>query len=246
MKTFARTASRLALAVGLAAALPAAAHAEDAKEAPKWDVAAPPGMKVREVPIAVEEGTWMNLDVSPDGRTLVFDLLGDIYTLPISGGAPTRISEGLPYETQPRFSPDGRRIAFTSDRGGGDNIWIMNRDGSDKRQLTQESFRLMNQPSWSPDGQYIVAKKHFTPSARSARARSGCTTSPAGTGFCWSSAPANSTRRNWASRSSPPMVATSISRGTPRRARSSSTPRTAIPSSSPSTATTFRPARPSA
>ncbi|MCA6287036.1 MAG: PD40 domain-containing protein, partial [Phenylobacterium sp.] len=162
MKTFARTASRLALAVGLAAALPAAAHAEDAKEAPKWDVAAPPGMKVREVPIAVEEGTWMNLDVSPDGRTLVFDLLGDIYTLPISGGAPTRISEGLPYETQPRFSPDGRRIAFTSDRGGGDNIWIMNRDGSDKRQLTQESFRLMNQPSWSPDGQYIVAKKHFT------------------------------------------------------------------------------------
>jgi Tol biopolymer transport system component len=104
----------------------------------------------------------MNLDVSPDGRTLVFDLLGDIYTLPIAGGTPTRISEGLPYETQPRFSPDGKRIAFTSDRGGGDNIWIMNRDGSDKRQLTQESFRLMNQPSWSPDGQYIVAKKHFT------------------------------------------------------------------------------------
>ena len=162
MKTFARTVSHLALAVGLAAVLPAAAHAQDAKEAPKWDVAAPPGMKVREVPIAVEEGTWMNLDVSPDGRTLVFDLLGDIYTLPIDGGVPTRISEGLPYETQPRFSPDGRRIAFTSDRGGGDNIWIMNRDGSDKRQLTQESFRLLNQPSWSPDGQYIVAKKHFT------------------------------------------------------------------------------------
>jgi len=104
----------------------------------------------------------MNLDVSPDGRTLAFDLLGDIYTLPITGGTPTRISEGLPYETQPRFSPDGRRIAFTSDRGGGDNIWIMNRDGSDKRQLTQESFRLMNQPSWSPDGRYIIAKKHFT------------------------------------------------------------------------------------
>ena len=162
MKTFARTASRLALAVGLIAAVPAAAYAQDAKEAPSWDVAAPPGMKVREVPITVEEGTWMNLDVSPDGRTLVFDLLGDIYTLPIAGGTPTRISEGLPYETQPRFSPDGKRIAFTSDRGGGDNIWIMNRDGSDKRQLTQESFRLMNQPSWSPDGQYIVAKKHFT------------------------------------------------------------------------------------
>ncbi|MCA6282841.1 MAG: PD40 domain-containing protein, partial [Phenylobacterium sp.] len=162
MKTLARTASRMALVLGLAAALPAAASAQDSKDAPKWDVAAPPGMKVRQVPISVDEGTWMNLDVSPDGRTLAFDLLGDIYTLPITGGTPTRISEGLPYETQPRFSPDGRRIAFTSDRGGGDNIWIMNRDGSDKRQLTQESFRLMNQPSWSPDGRYIIAKKHFT------------------------------------------------------------------------------------
>lgn len=161
MMTVARTASRLALALSLAA-LPAAALADDAKEAPKWDVAAPPGMKVREVPIKVEEGTWMNLDVSPDGQTVAFDLLGDIYTMPITGGTPTRIAEGLPYETQPRFSPDGKRIAFTSDRGGGDNIWIMNRDGSDKRQLTNESFRLLNQPSWSPDGQFIVAKKHFT------------------------------------------------------------------------------------
>lgn len=156
-----RAASRLALGLALAAgAQPALA--EDAKEAPKWDVSAPPGMTVRQVPIAVEEGTWMNLDVSPDGQTIAFDLLGDIYTMPISGGTPTRIAEGLAYETQPRFSPDGKRIAFTSDRGGGDNIWIMNRDGSDKRQLTTENFRLMNQASWSPDGQYIVAKKHFT------------------------------------------------------------------------------------
>jgi len=161
MKTVARTASRLAIALGLAA-LPAAGMAQDGKDAPKWDVSAPPGMTVREVPIQVEEGTWMNLDVSPDGQTVAFDLLGDIYTMPITGGTPTRIAEGLAYETQPRFSPDGKRIAFTSDRGGGDNIWIMNRDGSDKRQLTTESFRLLNQPSWSPDGQYIVAKKHFT------------------------------------------------------------------------------------
>lgn len=162
MLTVARTASRLALALGLATALPVAALAEEAKDTAKWDVSAPPGMTVREVPIQVEEGTWMNLDVSPDGQTLAFDLLGDIYTMPISGGTPTRIASGLPYETQPRFSPDGKRIAFTSDRGGGDNIWIMNRDGSDKRQLTNESFRLLNQPSWSPDGQFIVAKKHFT------------------------------------------------------------------------------------
>ncbi|MFL6863071.1 MAG: amidohydrolase family protein [Allosphingosinicella sp.] len=128
----------------------------------KWDVNAPPGMQTRQIRIDTAEGSWMNVDVSPDGRTIAFDLLGDIYTMPIAGGTPRRIAEGLAYEQQPRFSPDGRRIAFVSDRGGGDNIWIMNADGSDKRQLTREDFRLLNQPSWSPDGRFIVAKKHFT------------------------------------------------------------------------------------
>ncbi|HEU0099963.1 MAG TPA: amidohydrolase family protein [Allosphingosinicella sp.] len=128
----------------------------------KWNVNAPPGMTTRQVRIDVDEGTWMNVDVSRDGRTIAFDLLGDIYTMPVSGGTPTRIAEGLAFEHQPRFSPDGRRIAFTSDRGGGDNIWIMNADGSDKRQLTKEDFRLLNQPTWSPDGRFIAAKKHFT------------------------------------------------------------------------------------
>ena len=132
------------------------------KPAPKWDVNAPLHTTLRQVPIRAEEGTWMDLDVSPDGRTLAFTLLGDIYTMPIAGGTPTRIAEGLAWEVHPRFSPDGRRIAFTSDRAGGDNIWVMNADGSDKRQVTKEDFRLLNQPSWSPDGEYIVAKKHFT------------------------------------------------------------------------------------
>lgn len=141
-------------------ATPSSAAQEDDKH--KWDVSAPPGLKTRQVGIDVTEGSWMNLDVSPDGKLVAFDLLGDIYTLPITGGTPARIAQGLPYETQPRFSPDGKRIAFTSDRGGGDNIWIMNVDGSDKRQVTKEDFRLLNQPSWSPDGRFIVAKKHFT------------------------------------------------------------------------------------
>lgn len=154
--------TRTALLLGIAAFAAVPLHAQTDKDKPKWDVAAPPGMKIREITLDVSEGTWMNVDVSPDGRTIAFDMLGDIYTMPITGGTPVRIADGLPYETQPRFSPDGRRIAFTSDRGGGDNIWIMNADGSDKRQLTKEDFRLLNQPTWSPDGHYIVAKKHFT------------------------------------------------------------------------------------
>jgi hypothetical protein len=151
------SASRIALASVFAmAAFPAKAEDE------KWDVNAPPGMTTREIPIAVDEGSWMNVDVSPDGKSVAFDLLGDIYTMPITGGTPTRVADGLAYEVQPRFSPDGKRISFTSDRGGGDNIWMMAADGNDKRQLTKEDFRLTNQASWSPDGQYIAAKKHFT------------------------------------------------------------------------------------
>lgn len=141
----------------------AAIPAKAAKEGDsKWDVSAPGDGVVRQVPIRTDEGTWMDVDVSPDGRMLAFSLLGDIYTLPITGGTPTRIAEGLAWEVHPRFSPDGRRIAFTSDRGGGDNIWLMNADGTDKRQVTKESFRLINQPSWNPDGLSLAAKKHFT------------------------------------------------------------------------------------
>ena len=126
-----------AFAQTAAPAAPATAPAAAEEKAPKWDVAAPPGLTIRQIAIDTNEGSWMNLDVSPDGRTIAFDLLGDIYTMPVTGGTPTRIAEGLPFETQPRFSPDGTRIAFTSDRGGGDNIWIMNRDGSDKRQMSK-------------------------------------------------------------------------------------------------------------
>jgi imidazolonepropionase-like amidohydrolase/Tol biopolymer transport system component len=144
-----------------AAATPAAAPAEP----PNWDVQAPPGPS-RDVTIDVTRGTWMSLDVSPDGRTLVFDLLGDIYVMPVSGGEARAIASGVAWDMQPKWSPDGRHIAFTSDRAGGDNIWIMDADGANPIQVSKESFRLLNQPEWTPDGQFIVARKHFT-SARS-------------------------------------------------------------------------------
>lgn len=115
-----------------------------------------------EVKIETEEGTWMNLDISPDDREIVFDILGDIYVMPISGGRAYPVAEGIPWEVQPRFSPDGSKILFTSDRGGGDNIWVMNRDGSDKEQITSEDFRLLNNAVWHPNGEYFVARKHFT------------------------------------------------------------------------------------
>ncbi|WP_456425704.1 amidohydrolase family protein [Rhodocaloribacter sp.] len=135
------------------------ALAQEADEA--WDVNAAHG-PTKTVAFTTTEGTWMNLDVSPDGQRIVFDLLGDLYTLPISGGKATRLTSGPAFDVQPRFSPDGARIAFTSDRGGGDNLWVMNADGSDARAVTKETFRLVNGPAWTPDGEYLLGRKHFT------------------------------------------------------------------------------------
>ncbi len=117
---------------------------------------------VQHVEFETNEGTWMNLDVSPDGEHIVFDLLGNIYIMPVTGGEAIALRENQAYEIQPRFSPDGSKISFTSDYGGGDNIWVMNRDGSDARQITNEDFRLLNNAVWAPEGDYLIARKHFT------------------------------------------------------------------------------------
>ena len=127
----------------------------------KWDVNQPPGT-YQEASFNLTEGTWMNLDVSPDGKQIIFDLLGDLYKMPISGGKATVLRSGLAWEVQPRFSPDGKHILFTSDAGGGDNIWSMKADGSAAKQITKEKFRLLNNADWIPNTDYFVARKHFT------------------------------------------------------------------------------------
>ncbi len=133
----------------------------NAQEKTKWDVSNPPGT-FKDVNFTISEGTWMNLDVSPDGKTLVFDLLGDIYSMPIQGGSAKLLRGGLAWEVQPRFNMKGDKILFTSDAGGGDNIWKMNSDGKEPSQITKEDFRLLNNPCWIPGTEYFVARKHFT------------------------------------------------------------------------------------
>ena len=134
-----------------------------AKKTTKWDVNNPhKDWKYTSFNLNTNEGTWMNLDVSPDEKTIVFDLLGDIYSMPIKGGKATRLRAGLAYELQPRFSPNGKYISFTSDAEGGNNIWVMTADGKNAKSITKEKFRLLNNAVWTPDGKSLVARKHFT------------------------------------------------------------------------------------
>ncbi len=154
------------LSAALLAALfvPSLALAADKKkdETPKWDVETAHGKSAKTVRFSVDEGTWMDLDVSPDGKTIAFSLLGDLCVLPIEGGTAKRVTRGAAWDVQPRFSPDGRELAFTSDRGGGNNVWRVPVGGGTATQVSKEDFRLLNNPSWTPDGQYLVARKHFT------------------------------------------------------------------------------------
>jgi len=112
--------------------------------------------RTRTLDFSVSTGTWMSVDVSPDGNTLVFDLLGDLYTMPVTGGTATRITSGPAYDAQPKFSPDGRRIVFVSDRDGSDGIWVVNTDGSQPHLFMQGTYVA---PMWCPDNECVVASK---------------------------------------------------------------------------------------
>ena len=113
----------------------------------------------RVVTISTDQGTWLSLDVHPDGSSIVFDLLGDLYELPINGGKAIRLTEGLAFDSQPKYSPDGNSILFLSDRSGGNNVWIIDREKEDTIQLTKGNTSKMQSADWSPDGNYVAVSK---------------------------------------------------------------------------------------
>ena len=113
----------------------------------------------RTVKFQVDSGTWMSLDISPDGKIIVFDLVGHIYELPVQGGEAKEITSGLSFDSEPHFSPDGKRIVYVSDRSGADNLWIANADGSGARALTNDENSGFITPSWTPDGRYIIVSR---------------------------------------------------------------------------------------
>src|SRR6185503_17324093 len=113
----------------------------------------------RPLTFTTSEATWLSLDLSRDGRTMVFEILGDLYTLPVTGGEATRITSGQAYDMQPAFSPDGKRIVFVSDRNGSENVWIANSDGTKARAVTTTERENYMSPIWTPDGEYVIAAK---------------------------------------------------------------------------------------
>jgi Tol biopolymer transport system component/imidazolonepropionase-like amidohydrolase len=152
------------LAAMLAAASLAAAQASDKasdtkKPEPPKDGIELPIKASKKIEFTTDEGTWIALDLSPDGKTIVFELLGDLYTMPAEGGEAKLLIGGSQYDGMPRFSPDGKKIAFISDRSGAENLWIVDADGKNPKALTQGRDTLMLSPTWTPDGNYVICSK---------------------------------------------------------------------------------------
>lgn len=132
--------------------------AEEVPEKNHWDVLNPP-FSLHSAAINTEQTTWSSLDITPDGLTMVFDMLGDLFEVPLSGGQAKALTQDFAWNIHPAVSPDGKHIAFISDRGGISNLWVMNRDGSNLKQLSTEKTNLIHSPKWSPDGEYIAVTK---------------------------------------------------------------------------------------
>ena len=118
-----------------------------------------PLIATRSLKFTATEGTWISLDVSPDGGKILFELLGDLYTLPIGGGTATRITTGQAFDMQPRYSPDGKSIVFVSDRNGSENLWVADADGANARALTTTERQDYLSPVWAPDSRTVIATK---------------------------------------------------------------------------------------
>lgn len=157
MKTLLSVLLTLSLLMSVNTAFSAAKKAEEKKDvAEKINE---PRADARKISFQASEATWASVDLSPDGKTLVFDLLGDIYSIPVGGGQATALSSGPAYDDHPRFSPDGKTIAFTSDRSGLDNVWLMDADGKNPRALTEGKDFFIRSAAWTADGKYLIARK---------------------------------------------------------------------------------------
>ncbi|MCP9198469.1 amidohydrolase family protein [Gramella sp. GC03-9] len=137
-------------------------HAQDSISVAKLDTLTTKELPLkpgRQVNFNTTEGTWISVDVSPDGNKIVFDMMGDLYQIPVSGGKAERITSGMAYDVHPRYSPDGKSLVFISDKNGADNVWIMDLESKEMEAISEDKNQNFFSADWSPDGDYIVAAR---------------------------------------------------------------------------------------
>ena len=111
---------------------------------------------------------WLrDVKISPDGTCIAFCYKGDIWTVPSSGGTATRLTTQDSYESYPIWSPDGRQIAFASDRNGGNDIYVMPSEGGSATRLTFNSASEIPS-SFTPDGKQVLFSASIQDPAQSA------------------------------------------------------------------------------
>ncbi len=115
----------------------------------------------RTISFTTDEGTYMNVDVSPDGKTVLFDLLGDLYTVPAAGGSATQLTRGIAFHLRPVWSPDGKRIAYLGDLDGAFHLNVMDLKGSFHKVLgsADNALDYGADALWTPDGRYIAINR---------------------------------------------------------------------------------------
>jgi hypothetical protein len=108
---------------------------------------------------ATKEVTAPSVDVSPDGRTLVFDLLGDLYLVPIGGGRAIALTHGTAWNSEPKFSPDGRNVVFVSDSSGSSNLWRLDIRTHRWVEITKDTSVAYADPVITPDGSTVIVAR---------------------------------------------------------------------------------------
>lgn len=123
--------------------------------APALPQTAPARQSTSHVRVRTQEVTTPDVALSPDGSWLAFNLLGHIFRLPVEGGVAEQLTFGPHFDDDPAISPDGRSVAFVSDREGSQGgLFVLDLASGDVRRVAGDSW--VDHPTWTPDGESIL------------------------------------------------------------------------------------------